>query len=148
MTAEDIKSKWINKIEHGTPADEVVKCAVDETVANYKIIECNNVALVKKCDALKLRIEAEKTTSPITEDFLRCNFKDFTPHRNAFYVFAAATTAEQTPVSVDVFLREKGDAVVYVYGEPDNVLNVHTVGELITFLNLCGLNGFASTIKL
>lgn len=148
MTANDIKSKWINKIEHGTPADEAVKCAVDETVANYKVIESNNVALVKKCDALKSRIEAEKDTTPITAEFLRRNFRDFKTNRYSTYALTAATTAEQTAISVDVFLREEGDAMVYVYGELDNVLNVHTVGELITFLNLCGLQSFTSTLKM
>lgn len=89
-----------------------------------------------------------KNATPITADFLRRNFRDFKTNKYSAYVLTAATTAEQTPVSVDVFLREKGDAMVYVYGEPDNVLNVHTVGELITFLNLCGLNDFASKLKI
>lgn len=146
MTATDIKSKWISKMEHGTPADEAVKCAVDETVTNYKIIEVNNVVLVKKNDALISRIAAEKNTHPITAEFLKVNFKlSFASKTNARY----ETTPDQTSISVDVFFRESDGATVVVYGEPrDNVVNVKTVGQLISFLNLCGLGDFAKTLKI
>lgn len=92
---------------------------------------------------------------PITEEFLRRNFnggsnaedKPLQGISTRYTIFA--TRRGQTAISVDVFFRREGDATVVIYGEPcDNVLNAHTVGELITFLNLCGLNDFVSGLKI
>ena len=106
---------------------------------------------VPKEKAQKAAWEAQ----PITAEFLRRNFnggsnaedKPLQGISSRYTIFA--TRRGQTAISVDVFFRREGDATVVIYGEPcDNVLNVHTVGELITFLNLCGLNDFVSELKI
>ncbi len=104
------------------------------------------------------RIVKEDTSwraAPITAEFLCRNFnggsnaEDKTLQGISSRHTIFATRRGQTAISVDVFFRREGDATVVIYGEPcDNVLNVHTVGELITFLNLCGLNDFVSQLKI
>ncbi len=89
--------------------------------------------------------------APITLKFLQRNFNGDSSAEEGISsrptIFA--TRRGQTAISVDVFFRGEGNATVVIYGQPcDNVLNVHKVGELITFLNLCGLNEFVTTLRL
>lgn len=81
---------------------------------------------------------------PLTDEFFTKNFGD------ADVAFSRwCTTKEQTPVSIDVNKRRDGKYTVIVYDEVrDNIFNASTVGELVTFLNLCGHNDFVSKLKI
>lgn len=58
------------------------------------------------------------------------------------------TTKEQTPVSIDVYKRRDGIYTIIAVDEVrDNIFNASTIGELVTFLNLCGHNDFVSKLK-
>ena len=80
---------------------------------------------------------------PLTDAFFTNNFNDADV---AFSRWSA--TREQSPVSIDIKKRRDGVYTVVVFDEVrDNVFNASTVGELVTFLNLCGLNDFVSKLK-
>lgn len=82
-------------------------------------------------------------TQPITVDFLKKNFHDSDELRKRF-----STTKKQTPVAVCVIARRDDKFTIVVYDEyRDNIFNAKTIGELITFLNLCGLNNFVAQLK-
>lgn len=90
--------------------------------------------------------KAEKAAwqaQPLTDEFFTNNFKD------ADLGFLRwCTTKEQTPVSIDIYKRRDGIYTVIVFDEVrDNIFNASTIGELVTFLNLCGHNDFVSKLK-
>jgi len=80
---------------------------------------------------------------PITVEFLKKNFADYSENNNVY-----STMPEQSPRCVDV-LPCFGKFTISVFDETmDNVFTASTIGQLVTFLNLCGLNDFVSTLKM
>lgn len=79
---------------------------------------------------------------PITVEFLKKNFADYSENNNVY-----STTREQSPKCVDVFLCF-GKYTISVFDETmDNCCRASTIGQLVAFLNLCGLNDFVSKLK-
>lgn len=80
---------------------------------------------------------------PITVEFLKKNFADYSENNNVY-----STTREQSPRCVDVFPCS-GEFIISVFDETmDNCLMASTIGQLVAFLNFCGLQSFASTLKI
>ena len=80
---------------------------------------------------------------PITVNFLKKNFADYSEDNNVY-----STTREQSPRCVDVFPCF-GKFTISVFDETmDNVFTASTIGQLVAFLNLCGLQSFTSTLKM
>lgn len=80
---------------------------------------------------------------PITVEFLKKNFADYSENNNVY-----STTREQSPKCVNV-LPYFWKFVISVYDETnDNCFTASTIGQLVAFLNLCGLQSFASTLKI
>ena len=95
--------------------------------------------------------KAEKAAwqaQPLTDEFLTDEF--FTQNFNdADLGFSRwCTTKEQAPVSIDVYKRRDGIYTIIAFDDVrDNIFNASTIGELVTFLNLCGHNDFVSKLK-
>lgn len=90
--------------------------------------------------------KAEKAAwqaQPLTDEFFTTNFND------ADLGFSRwCTTKGQAPVSIDVYKRRDGIYTIIAFDDVrDNIFNASTIGELITFLNLCKLNDFVSKLK-
>lgn len=80
---------------------------------------------------------------PITIEFLKRNFADYNAHNGVY-----STMPNQSPKNVDV-LPCFGKFTISVFDETmDNVFTASTIGQLVTFLNLCGLQSFTSTLKI
>lgn len=86
---------------------------------------------------------AQEMEQPITVDFLKKNFADYNEHNGVY-----STMPKQSPKNVDV-LPCFGKFTISVFNETmDNCFTASTIGQLVAFLNLCGLNDFASTLKI
>ena len=84
----------------------------------------------------------KQMAQPITVNFLEKNFADYSENNNVY-----STTREQSPRCVDVFPCF-GKFTISVADETmDNCYTASTIGQLVTFLNLCGLNDFVSKLK-
>ena len=83
-------------------------------------------------------------TQPITVEFLKKNFDDYDANNDVY-----STMPEQSPRCVDVFPC-RGESVISVYDETNDncCLTASTIGQLVAFLNLCGLQSFTSTLKI
>lgn len=85
----------------------------------------------------------EQMAQPITVEFLKRNFADYSENNNVY-----STMPEQSPKCVDVFPCF-GKFTISVFDETmDNCFTASTVGQLVTFLNLCELQSFTSTLKM
>lgn len=85
----------------------------------------------------------DEMEQPITVEFLEKNFADYSEDNNVY-----STTREQSPRCVDVF-PNFGKFTISVFDETmDNCFTASTIGQLVAFLNLCGLNDFVSTLKM
>lgn len=103
------------------------------------IYQINGVPKEKAEKAEKAAWQAQ----PLTDEFFTTNFKDADLDFSRW-----CTTKEQTPVSIDVYKRRDGIFTVICFDEVrDNIFNASTIGELVTFLNLCGHNDFVSKLK-
>lgn len=84
----------------------------------------------------------EQMAQPITVEFLKKNFDDYNKHNGVY-----STMPYQSPKCVDI-LPCFGKFTISVVDETmDNVFTASTIGQLVTFLNLCGLNDFVSKLK-
>lgn len=80
---------------------------------------------------------------PITIEFLKKNFDDYDANNDVY-----STMPKQSPKCVNI-LPCFGKFVISVYDETmDNCFTASTIGQLVTFLNLCGLQSFTSTLKM
>ena len=85
----------------------------------------------------------EQMAQPITVEFLKKNFGDYSAVNDTF-----STTPDQTPVSVDVFPRFGKFTIIVFDEERDDIFTATTIGQLVAFLNLCGLQSFTSALKM
>ena len=85
----------------------------------------------------------EQMAQPITIEFLKRNFDDYNTNNGVY-----STMPNQSPKCVDI-LPCFGKFTISVVDETmDNVFTASTIGQLVTFLNLCGLQSFTSTLKI
>jgi hypothetical protein len=85
----------------------------------------------------------EQMAQPITIEFLKKNFDDYDANNGVY-----STMPEQSPKCVNV-LPCFGKFTISVYDETmDNCFTASTIGQLVAFLNLCGLQSFTSTLKM
>ena len=81
-------------------------------------------------------IAEEQMAQPITVEFLKKNFADYSENNNVY-----STTREQSPRCVDVFPC-CGEFIISVYDETNDncCLTASTIGQLVAFLNLADYN--------
>ena len=85
----------------------------------------------------------EQMAQPITIEFLKKNFADYNEHNGVY-----STMPYQSPRCVDVFPCFDKFTISVVDETMDNVFTASTIGQLVAFLNLCGLQSFTSTLKM